>query len=66
MNLIKASNTSSASPMAVILKKDGSFRPDRQLNTVAIPEPLLFLNIRLLLQDIGSGNLVFYTLDLGL
>ncbi|ROT65765.1 hypothetical protein C7M84_016253 [Penaeus vannamei] len=55
------------SPMILVPKKDGSFRPVvdyRKLNAVTIPEPFPIPNLRLLLQDIGSGNLVFSTLDL--
>ncbi|ROT65769.1 Retrovirus-related Pol polyprotein [Penaeus vannamei] len=67
MNLIKRSNSPWASPMILVPKKDGSFRPVvdyRKLNAVTIPEPFPIPNLRLLLQDIGSGNLVFSTLDL--
>jgi len=65
--IITPSTSPWSAPMLLVPKKDGTMRPVidyRRLNKLTIPEPFPIPSLRLLLQDIGTNNKVFSTLDL--
>ena len=67
MDIIEPSNSPWSSPMLLVPKKDGTFRPVvdyRRLNAVTIPEPYPMPNLRGLLKDIRCKSKVFSTIDL--
>ena len=67
LNLIRPSDSPWSSPLLLVPKKDNTFRPVvdyRRINKLTVPTPFPIPNLRLLLQEIGSDNKVFSTLDL--
>lgn len=66
-NIIQESNSPWNSPMFLVKKKDGSFRPVidfRKVNEVTVPDVYPLPVLSELLQSIGKGNSVFTSLDL--
>ena len=66
-DIIEPSTSPWNSPILLVPKKDGSFRPVvdyRQLNKATIPDRFPIPILKDLLQDIGAGNNIFSTIDL--
>ena len=66
-DIIEPSTSPWNSPILLVPKKDGSFRPVidyRQLNKITIPDRFPIPILKDLLQDIGAGHNFFSTIDL--
>ena len=65
--IIEPSSSAWNSPILLIPKRDGTFRPVidyRQLNKLTVPDRFPIPILKDLLQDIGAGHTIFSTIDL--